>query len=150
MTSSPLRLLPIVLLLASPFTSDAFADSAADVARDWGLLGTWAVDCSAPPVRGRGTIISYEVTSDGTLVYRRDHDPSDVNEVAHARVEPDQTLVLSITLPKARQTRENGIAKTEDGSIRSVFNRGEDGSYTIRDGRFVANGKPTLALRKCD
>jgi len=144
------RLLSIILLFAGPITSDALADSAADVARDWGLLGSWAVDCSAPPVRGRGAIISYEIASDGRLIYRRDHDPSDVNEVASARIESDETVVLSIVLPRAHQTRENGIAKMADGSIRSVFNRGEDGSYTIRDGRFVANGKPTPLLTKCD
>jgi hypothetical protein len=142
------RLLAIALL-ASSFASAASADDAVDVARAWGLIGTWAVDCDAPPVKGRGAIISYEVTAEGNLIYRRDHDPSDVNEVATARVEPNQTLVLSIVLTRARQTRENGIVKTPDGSIRSIFNRGEDGSYTIREARFVANGNPTPQLRRC-
>ncbi|WP_315774183.1 MULTISPECIES: hypothetical protein [unclassified Bradyrhizobium] len=149
MTSISQRLLAILLLVSS-FAPAASADDTAEVARAWGLIGTWAADCSAPPVRGRGAIISYEISPDGSLVYRRDHDPSDVNEVATARIEPDQTLVLSIVLSRARQTRENGIIKTTDGGIRSVFNRGEDGSYTIREARFVANGKPTPALRKCD
>ncbi|MGJ5180882.1 hypothetical protein ACQR16_22955 [Bradyrhizobium oligotrophicum] len=138
------------ILLASSFTAAAAADGAVEAAREWGLIGTWAVDCAAPPVKGRGAIISYEVTTDGNLIYRRDHDPSDVNDVPSARIEPDQTLVISIVLPKANQTRENGIVKTSDGGIRSVFNRGEDGSYTIREARFVANGKPTPVLAKCD
>lgn len=141
-------LIAIVLCASSAYA--ARADDTVEVARTWGLIGTWAADCSAPAVKGRGAIISYEVTPDGNLIYRRDHDPSDVNAVANARVEADQTLVLSIVLPRARQTRENGIIKSADGSIRSVFNRGEDDSYTIREGRFVANGKPTPALRKCD
>ena len=149
MTSSSHRLLAIALL-ASSFASAAAADEAVDVARSWGLLGTWDADCTAAPVKGRGAIISYEVSADGNLIYRRDHDPSDINEVASARVEPDETLVLSIVLPKARQTRENGIVRTTDGGIRSVFNRGQDGSYTIRESRFVANGRPTPALKRCD
>ncbi|WP_315718907.1 MULTISPECIES: hypothetical protein [unclassified Bradyrhizobium] len=144
------RPLLAIILCASSLGSVASADETVDVARAWGLIGTWAADCSAPPVKGRGAIISYEVTPDDRLIYRRDHDPSDVNQVANARVEADQTLVLSIVLPKARQTRENGITRTADGSIRSVFNRGEDDSYTIRDGRFVANGKPTPTLNRCD
>ncbi|NPU09977.1 hypothetical protein HL667_11360 [Bradyrhizobium sp. 83012] len=148
--TSIFRPLLAIILLASSFASAASADDAVDAARAWGLIGTWAADCSAPAVKGRGAIISYEVTSDGQLIYRRDHDPSDINEVASARIEPDQTLVLSIVLPKARQTRENGIVRTSDGGIRSLFNRGEDGSYTIREARFVANGRPTPALRKCD
>ncbi|WP_257165875.1 hypothetical protein [Bradyrhizobium sp. SRS-191] len=147
--SSISRLLLATILCAS-FAAVAVADETADVARAWGLIGTWAADCSAPAVKGRGAIISYEVTPDGTLIYRRDRDPSDVNAVANARVESDQTLVLSIVLPRAHQTRENGIARTPDGSIRALFNRGEDDSYSIRDGRFVANGKPTPVLRKCD
>ncbi|MGJ5037387.1 MULTISPECIES: hypothetical protein [unclassified Bradyrhizobium] len=140
----------IAIVLCASSASAARAGDTVEVARTWGLIGTWAADCSAPAVKGRGAIISYEVTDDGHLIYRRDHDPSDVNQVASARVEADQTLVLSIVLPKARQTRENGITRTADGNIRSAFNRGEDDSYTIRDGRFVANGKPTPALRKCD
>lgn len=137
----------VVALLASSFPLAASAGSPVEVARKWGLLGSWAVDCSAAPVKGRGAIISYETTAGGNLIYRRDHDPSDVNEVASARLEADGTLVLSIVLPKSR--RENGIARTAEGGIRSTFNRGEDGVYTIRDGRFVANGKPTPVLAKC-
>jgi hypothetical protein len=148
MTSILHRLLAITLL-ASTFGSAASADDVADVASAWGLIGTWAVDCDAPVVRGRGDFVSYEVTPEGRLIYRRDHDPSDVNDIAGARVEPDQTLVLSIVLPRARQTRENGIARTPDGGIRSVFNRGDDGTYTIRDGRFVATGKATQPLYRC-
>lgn len=132
------------------FAPPVSAETAVEIARDWGLLGTWAVDCAEPPRQGRGNTISYEATSEGHLIYRRDLDSSDNNEVTGARIEPDHMLVLSITMPHYRQTRENGIAKQADGSIRSVFSRGTDGSYTIRDGRFVANGKPTPPLRKCD
>lgn len=147
------RLLPtlsIALCVALCFASSASAETAADVARKWGLLGTWAIDCAKPAKRRPGNTISYEVTADGGLVYRRDFNPSDNNEVADARIEPDDTLILSIVLPQYKnQRRENGIEMRFDGSIRSVFNRGVDGTYTIRDGRFVHNGKPTPILRKC-
>ncbi|MGJ4891438.1 hypothetical protein ACQR0Z_14550 [Bradyrhizobium sp. HKCCYLS3077] len=139
----------LATILVTCFAAAASADETVDVARAWGLIGTWAADCSAPAVKGRGAIISYEVTPDGRLIYRRDHDPSDVNAVTKARIDPDQTLVLLIMLPKAKQTRENGIVRTSDGGIRSLFNRGEDNSYTIRDGRFVANGNPTPVLGRC-
>jgi hypothetical protein len=145
-------LLPVRLLLAAQlmlFVTPASADDAAGVARDWGLIGTWAIDCTKPPKKGQGNTISYEVTSSGGLIYRRDFDVSDNNEVTEARIEPDHTLILSIVMPQFNQTRENGIAMQSDGSIHSIFSRGEDGSYTIRDGRFVANRKPTPALQKC-
>ena len=141
--------LVLAALLASTVVAPASADDVADVARDWGLIGTWGIDCAKPPKKGQGNTISYEVTSSGSLIYRRDFDASDNNHVTQARVEPDRTLLLSIVMPQFNQTRENGIAMQPDGSIHTDFSRGEDGSYTIRDGRFVANGKPTPALRKC-
>ncbi|WP_315765090.1 MULTISPECIES: hypothetical protein [unclassified Bradyrhizobium] len=144
----PRPLSAAVLLIC--FAPPVAAETAVEVARDWGLLGTWAVDCAKPPRQGQGSTISYEATSEGHLIYRRDLDSSDNNEVTGARIEPDHTLVLSITMPRYRQTRENGVTKEADGSIRSIFNRSTDGSYTIRDGRFVANGKPTPSLRKCE
>ncbi|WP_035982786.1 hypothetical protein [Bradyrhizobium sp. STM 3843] len=144
------RPLPVALLLLC-FGSPASAGSAAtEIAQEWGLLGTWAVDCAKPAKRGQGNTISYEVTADGRLIYRRDFDSSDTNEVTDARIENGDTLVLSIVMPHYKQTRENGITKGADGSIRSLFNRGADGSYTIRDGRFIANDRPTPALRKCN
>ena len=147
---SVLRLYLLFAALLTCVASSASAETAAGIAREWGLIGTWAVDCEKPPRQGQGNMISYETTSEGRLIYRRDLDSSDTNEVTDARIEPDQTLVLSIVMPHYRQTRWNGITKQVDGSIRSVFNRGADGSYTIRDGRFVASGKPTPSLRKCD
>ena len=60
------------------------------------------------------------------------------------------TVLAPNTACIATGGRITGITMEPDGSIRSVYNRGEDGSYTIRDGRFVRNGKPTPLLRKCD
>lgn len=128
----------------------ASADNPADVARDWGLLGTWAIDCAKPAKKGKGNIISYEIGSGGELIYRRDHDTADINAVLDARIASDETLVLSIEMPQYRQIRENGVIKEADGSIRSLYNRGQDGTYSIRDSRFVANGASTPRLRKCD
>ena len=147
-----MHLFLVRLLLAAqlmPFVTPASADDAADVARGWGLVGTWAMDCAKPPKKGEGNTISYEVSSSGGLIYRRDFDAADSNEVIEARVEPDHTLVLSIAMPQFNQIRENGIAMQADGGIHSVFSRGQDGTYTIRNSRFVANGKPTTTLRKC-
>jgi hypothetical protein len=33
--------------------------------------------------------------------------------------------------------------------LRAVYNRSQQGQYTIRNGKFTANGNPTLALHKC-
>jgi hypothetical protein len=147
MSSFPVCLLLTIQLIV--VVTPAAADDAADVARGWGLIGTWAIDCAKPPKKGQGNTISYEISSSGGLVYRRDFDAADINEVIEARVEPDHALTLSIAMPQFNQIRENGVAMQADGGIHSVFSRGQDGTYTIRDGRFVATGKPTQTLRKC-
>lgn len=143
------RLAAPVLMIVS-LGLPALADDAAEIARQWGLIGTWAVDCAKSVQPGHGNVITYEVSATGRLIYRRDLDAADTNEVTDVQIDGDHSLVLSITMPRYSQTRDNGIDKLDDGSIRSTFNRGRDGSYTIRDGRFVATGKPTPRLRKCD
>jgi hypothetical protein len=37
----------------------------------------------------------------------------------------------------------------KDGSIRAIYNRDENRHYSIRDGKFVADGKPTPLQHKC-
>jgi hypothetical protein len=36
-----------------------------------------------------------------------------------------------------------------DGTIRAMYNRNQKGEYTIRDGKFTANGNPTPPQHKC-
>lgn len=144
----PRLVAPILIIVG--LGSPALAEDAAEIARQWGLIGTWAVDCAKAVQAGRGNVITYEVSATGRLIYRRDLDAEDTNEVTDIQIDGDHGLVLSITMPRYSQTRDNGIDKQADGSIRSTFNRGPDGSYTIRDGRFIATGKPTPRLRKCD
>lgn len=140
----------LATLILLTFMSRASADSPADIARDRGLLGTWAVNCAKPAKQVRGNVISYEIGPSGELVYWRDNDVDDINTIIAASVAPDDTLTLSIEMPQYKQVREFGVAMEPDHSIRTLFNRGADGSYTIRDGRFVGNGKPTPRLRKCE
>lgn len=142
----------LTLVAASMLASVAYAcaDNPGDIARNWGLLGTWALDCAKPAKNGKGNVISYEISASGELIYRRDHDAADNNAVRDARIASDHTLILSIEMPQYGQTRESGLNREADGSIRSLYNRGEDGSYSIRDSRFVANGAPTPRLRKCN
>jgi hypothetical protein len=36
-----------------------------------------------------------------------------------------------------------------DGTIRAMYNRSQKGEYSIRDGKFTANGNPTPPQHKC-
>jgi hypothetical protein len=125
------------------------ADSVADVTRGWGLLGSWAIDCAAAPSKARPHLI-YDITADRRVVHRRDFGTSkDEQEIISAEISADGVLSIRIHFPAFKQTRENGIAKQPDGSIRSMYSRNEKNEYTVQNGRFIANGNPTTPLRKC-
>ena len=122
---------------------------AADVIK-WGLLGSWSVDCSLRPDRDKGAVLTYEVTQDGRVMYRRNFgDARDENEVVAASADADGLLNIMVFFPSLHQTREFGLRLQRDGSLRAIYNRSQHGDYTIRDGKFVSNGEPTPAQHRC-
>jgi len=95
-------------------------------------------------------VLTYEVRPDGRVMYRRNFgDIIDENEVVAAATDADGLLNIMVFFPSLHQTREFGLALQEDGSLRAIYNRGERGDYTIRDGRFVKTGAPTPVQHRC-
>jgi hypothetical protein len=41
------------------------------------------------------------------------------------------------------------LAMQPDGTMRAMYNRNQKNKYTIRDGKFTANGNPTPPQHKC-
>ncbi|HXH44283.1 MAG TPA: hypothetical protein VNK51_10615 [Bradyrhizobium sp.] len=139
-----------VAVLWCAFTSAAGAETLAATVEQWGLLGSWAVDCTARPDRDRGARLTYEIRKDGRVMYRRDFgEARDENEVVSAAIDAEGLLNVMVYFPSLRQTREFGLL-LKDGSLRAIYNRSERGEYTIRDGRYVATGKPTPAQQRCE
>jgi hypothetical protein len=143
------RLLPAIVLFAMG-AGTASAESAAETASRWGLIGRWSLDCSLPPDHDRGAVLAYEIADDGRLVYLRDFgDSTDSADVIAAEVSADNLLNLRVFFPKLKQTRDYGLKMDPDGSIRAFYNRDQNGRYSIRNGLFSANGKPTPPSHKC-
>jgi hypothetical protein len=132
------------------FTSLGRAETLAATVEQWGLLGSWAVDCALRPDRDMGALLTYEIRKDGRVMYRRDFgDVKDENEVVSATVNAEGLLNVMVYFPSLRQTREFGLMLTENGSLRAIYNRDERGTYTIKDGRYVKSGAPTPAQQRC-
>jgi hypothetical protein len=141
--------LPVIILFAT-LAGTASAETAAETASKWGLIGRWSLDCSLPPDRDRGAVLAYEVGADGRLVYRRDFgDSTDTADVIAAEISADNLLHLRVFFPKLKQTREYGLRMESNGSLRAFYNRDRKGNYSIRNGLFSANGKPTPPNFKC-
>jgi hypothetical protein len=137
--------------LSLTFVSPTSAGTIAETAKQWGLIGPWSLDCSLPPDHANGAVLSYEIVDGSRLTYRRDFgDSSDEAEVLSATVSGDGALNLRVYFPSIKQTREYGMIHLADGSIRVVYNRGDKNQYTIKDGKFTGNGKPTPAQHKCE
>jgi hypothetical protein len=142
--------LALAILFSLTLVPAASAETAAQTARKWGLIGPWSLDCSLPPDRSRGTVLAYEITSTGKLVHRRNFgDTTDESEILSAEVSGNGMLNLRVVFPSLKQTREYGLMKQPDGTLRAIYNRNQKEEYSIRDGKFTDNGHPTPSQHKC-
>jgi hypothetical protein len=149
--SRHLSRLALAIVFSLTFALDASAETVADTALKWGLIGPWSLDCSLAPDRNRGTVLSYEIAKGGRVVHRRNFgDTTDESRVLSAEISGDGMLNLRVYFPSLRQTREYGLMMQPDGTIHAIYNRNQKGVYTIKDGKFTANGNPTPPQHKCD
>ncbi|WP_247985180.1 hypothetical protein [Bradyrhizobium sp. 186] len=117
-------------LLWVAFTSVSPAETLAATVERWGLLGSWAVDCSLPPDRDKGALLAYEIRKDGRVMYRRNFgEAKDENEVVSATDNTEGLLNVMVYFPSLHQTREFGLLLQKDDSLRAIYNRSERGEY---------------------
>ena len=142
--------LALAVLFFLALTLNASAETVAQTARQWGLIGPWSLDCSLPPDRNKGTVLAYEIAPGDRVVHRRNFgDTTDESEVVTAEVSGDGMLNLRVFFPSLKQTREFGFIMQPDGTMRAMYNRNRKDEYTIRDGKFTADGNPTPSQHKC-
>ncbi|WIW48126.1 hypothetical protein ML401_08420 [Bradyrhizobium sp. 62B] len=138
-------------MLWGAVTATASAETLAATVEQWGLLGSWAVDCAARPDRDKRALLTYEIRKDGRVMYRRNFgEARDENEVVSATVNAEGLLNVMVYFPSLHQAREFGLLLLKDGSLRAIYNRSERGEYTIKDGKYVATGAPTPTQQRCD
>jgi hypothetical protein len=142
--------LALALLFSVTLTHQASAENVAQTLRKWGLIGPWSLDCSLPSDKNQGAVLAYEIAPGDRVVYRRNFgDSTDESEVVTAEVSADGMLNLRVFFPSLKQIREYGLIMQPDGALRAIYNRNPKGEYSIRDGKFTANGDPTPPQYKC-
>ena len=146
------RTLPIAAMALACTVSIARQASAAtlsEIARQWGLIGTWAVDCHTPPSQ-QNIYLTYVTGEEGKVLHKRDFGVGrDANEVLKARIAPNGQLRLVVSFPELSETRSYVLMMGGDGRIRAITNRDNQGRYSIRNGRLLASGKPTPWQSRC-
>lgn len=135
--------------LTSPISSAREANNAAEV---WGLLGTWATDCSTSPSR-QNAYLGYKRGADRRLIHFRDFgDARDETPVLATEILGDGTLAItaSFRTEAGDQTRRWIIKRVTADSYQALENRRVDnGQYTIKDGVLVHNGKAPPVVSRC-
>ena len=142
--------LTLAVVFSLPFAKTAPAEGVAETVRQWGLIGRWSLDCSLRPDADRGAVLAYEIARGDRVVLRRNFgDGIDESNVVGAKIAADGLLNLRVFIPSIGQAREYGLTMLPDGTLRAVYNRNRKGEYTIKDGKFTANGEPTPPQHRC-
>lgn len=130
-------------------TNGARAESVQQVFEKYGLIGTWAWDCSRPPDRNNWVFINRAVDAN---TVQRDYMKSATERGWYATL--TQATPLGPTEVRVAGARDGHIKV--DGIWRVEANRmfqweaTQDGKKTIANGRYVAgNGAQLQALNKC-
>lgn len=147
--AASIRLLGLLLVASIVLAEAATAQSVADAATRWGLIGTWSLDCTKPASTTNGYLI-YVVRA-GKVVHERDFgERRDTNDVQQARTGIGGTLDLVVHFPGLNQTRKFTMLMASDRRIRALANSRIDRTdQTIKDGKFTANGATAPWQSRC-
>lgn len=139
--------LATVAAVGAPRSSPAQTN--AEIAAEWGLLGTWKIDCDAPATVANTQEIF--VVREGRLVLDRDlGTEKDSFPVAFVAPGEGGSLYLVISFTRFGQVRENVVVKRSDGRKRVMSNRNVDtDEYSVRNGSFTQSGRELSWFTRC-
>ena len=145
-----------VLALALLATSAAAQDkpSVADLFKQYGLIGEWAVDCKADASPANPHV---EVAEDekGTIVERhdlgRDYRVNAYRILTAKRVSPTEVSVQALfDAGTEDEQKQNLTFSVRDNTRRTLFTQVEGGPVRVKNGVAVGFGMKTPKLRKCE
>lgn len=124
------------------------AATVADTMAKWGLLGTWQLDCAAPP--SDDAVRETYVVRGGRVFEDRDGGNwKDSSPVLSAAIAADNTMAIVIKFDASQRARENVFAKSGNRKRAIVSRFVGTNDYSIRDGAFVHSGAPSVWLTRC-
>ena len=145
------RFFILVLLGVLATSGTSVAQTVAETASGWGLLGAWRTDCGAPVSRSDG-VYRY-VVREGKLFHDRefgDAGTRDSSPVMSATKKTDGSIEVVINFVSLSQIRSNSFIKGSDGRIRVISNRDVNtNEYSVRDGKFTWNDNATPWQTRC-
>jgi hypothetical protein len=139
----------IQLLLLTTFAN---AQSAARVTQDFGLVGTWAVECDRSPSPKNEHAVFSVIASD-TIQLLNDFGP-DYDDMVYVivnaeRLDPNRILLRQVLTTDRRVVLDIVMVRDND-KLRVWSSRSTDGTTLVRDGTIaLANGHATQWVERC-
>jgi hypothetical protein len=146
----------VVLPVAARATADMSAakPTAAELFHEFGLLGTWAVDCRRPAAPDNPHVSDVAPSPDLVLERQDLGAGNAVNRyrvLAVKRLSATRLQLQVIFEPGSEGAeRQRLVLVVRDGTRRTMFNQPEDGPVRVKDGVVLAFGVKTPLLRKCE
>ena len=149
-----MRLVAVLVLAAATSAAAAPATSTEDLFQQFGLFGTWAVDCKQDASSDNPHV---HITTPSPGLILEDHDLGTDNAVNRysilsAEKLSDTRLAVQVIFQpgKEAEERQKLVWAVHDGTLRTMFNQPQDGPVRVKDGVAVAYGMATPLLKKCE
>lgn len=150
-----MRNVPLLALIVAGWICSTRVAEAATISQTltkWGLIGTWAQDCTRPPDRSGNVHMTY--TIEGERVRRKEDygDSQPVHDVVGAEILRDGTLVWRLAYPdEGIGTYEFDAEHGGDGRMRTIYAHNLDtGEYTVRNRAFAPQGGQVPWMTRCE
>lgn len=149
------RILFVVALCSLPI--EANAQSVADTIGQFGLIGTWALDCSKP-TSSDNYLMVFAATGIGDVTRTYYDQPGHILNrykiVSATRQGPgtltyDQVWDLDGKPANVAADRMTVVLKMSDGKFQVVSSQGSDGSYFVKDRKFTSIGSESPWQVRC-
>jgi len=133
------------------WASPAAAGSVSDTLREFGLFGTWAVDCDAPPSPDDNHAVFSEVPPAGAqeLIYFSPQYKPNTYAINSAERVGSTTDQISLGVTFGDDMHQELILLVRNDTIRTMWNIAGDGSVRVKDGTITSNGGVTHSLTRC-
>jgi hypothetical protein len=143
----------VAFLLSMTLVAAAEPPTTAEVFRQFGLFGTWAVDCGRPASPANPYVT--DILRDTGAVVEEHHLGSDYAlnryRVLSAERLSDTDVALEVIFQPGSEAaeRQKLIMRVSGGERRTLFNQPQGGAVLVRDGVVVGAGLNTPTLTKC-
>ena len=149
-----LVLLATLPTAAAPASGVPAGQDVETVFREFGLLGTWAVDCTRPAELDNPRV-SDVLLSPGEVMERHDlgpgSEPNLYSILAAKRLSKTRIGLWVIFRPgQEGEQRQRLEMVVRDDTRRTLFNQPQGGPVRVKDGVVVGYGLKTPLLHKCE